>query len=404
GEPELAKIREAFLAVARERAVAAAAAVEAVAKAPRDPEPVRGLRAGLRWLAAWGALHGFPGASDLARRGDDEVTAEVLSGFAPDPATVARWRSLVGAVADELAAPQRAGGAGPRCVLFTKRAEAFGPGGGRGALLPGCEVAGAVDRAVGLLADRSIAAIVLDLAAPMPEVLEVVAAARACGSPLRPLPAVVAVGDAGILDRFRVTQAGADAVLPAGAPPSDVARAVSKALAGREVVRGTALVLGPDLDLKDRIERDLSAEGYRAIPCADLTDLLRRFIEARPDLVLVAASRTPAAALQVVKDLRDAPHARHLPIVVALDPREPEQRKAAMEAGADDWLPVPYLLPELLARACRAVEVRDAVAARRGGESAGGGVAAAARAVEGVVGALGGTDPDPARQGRRPRT
>lgn len=391
--PELSTIRTAFVASARERVEALSLALQALSRSPRDPEPLRTARASLRWLAGWAPVHAFPGAADLARRCDEEVTAEVLSGWAPDAQALARWRMLAASIANELAASPR-GAAGS--VLLT--ADASRPEMAELISALGPEVAGTPAAVGAALRAPSMLAVVLDLQSPISVLVEAVAAARAVAGPLRPAPAVVATGGpVGLLDRFRLRQAGVDEVLPPGARPADVARAVSTALARREVVRGTVFVLGADRDLGERLDHDLDAEGFRAVACEDLDALLAAWSGRDPDLILAVATHSPARVLHAIRELREDPHSRHLPIVAALECGARDLHKAAFAAGANDWIAVPYLVPELLCRVTAAIELRQALSARRGGEAPGSGVAAAARAVEGIVGALGQKDPIPAR-------
>jgi two-component system KDP operon response regulator KdpE len=91
----------------------------------------------------------------------------------------------------------------------------------------------------------------------------------------------------------------------------------------------------------------LAAEGYR---CIEADTALRAEIEARshkPDLLLIDLGLPDGDGLKVIRQVREW---STVPIVV-LSARAMEQQKvAALDAGADDYIVKPFSAPELLAR------------------------------------------------------
>jgi two-component system, OmpR family, KDP operon response regulator KdpE len=91
----------------------------------------------------------------------------------------------------------------------------------------------------------------------------------------------------------------------------------------------------------------LAAEGYR---CIEAGTALRAEIEARshkPDLLLIDLGLPDGDGLKVIRRVREW---SSVPIVV-LSARAMEQQKvAALDAGADDYIVKPFSAPELLAR------------------------------------------------------
>jgi two-component system KDP operon response regulator KdpE len=91
----------------------------------------------------------------------------------------------------------------------------------------------------------------------------------------------------------------------------------------------------------------LAAEGYR---CIEADTALRAEIEARshkPDLLLIDLGLPDGDGLKVIRRVREW---STVPIVV-LSARAMEQQKvAALDAGADDYIVKPFSAPELLAR------------------------------------------------------
>jgi DNA-binding response OmpR family regulator len=374
-ETELARLREAFVASARERFALAAGAADRLAAAPTDPEAMRTLRAQFHWLANWGAMYGFAAAATTGRRADEEVTLAILTGAVADSETVARWKGFAAAMAGELAAAEasRWVTAGrSRFLVYTRRPGRFaGRNGSRGPIdTPCCDVVEDLDAAARSLAEPSVAAVILDLAAPLGELVALVAAVRATGGAWRPIPPIVGLADGqGVLDRFRLTQAGVDAIVPASAPEAEITRAALRVVRETAVFRGTVFLLGTDRDVRERVENDLVAEGFRFRAFGDVQDLLRAWLETPPDLVLACTVKGAVGSLRTVRDLRDDSHSNRLPIVVVTDRVDPEDRKAFFEAGASDWLLFPYAPAELLSRVRDAVDQRALLARAPGSPS-----------------------------------
>ena len=99
----------------------------------------------------------------------------------------------------------------------------------------------------------------------------------------------------------------------------------------------------------------LQAEGYR---CIEADTAMRAEIEARshkPDLLLIDLGLPDADGLKVIRRVRAW---SQVPIVVLSARTMEEQKIAALDAGADDYVTKPFSAPELLAR-IRAALRRD---------------------------------------------
>jgi two-component system KDP operon response regulator KdpE len=91
----------------------------------------------------------------------------------------------------------------------------------------------------------------------------------------------------------------------------------------------------------------LESEGYRV---AEADTALRAEIEARghkPDLLLIDLGLPDADGLKVIRRVRAW---SQVPIVVLSARTMEEQKIAALDAGADDYVTKPFSAPELLAR------------------------------------------------------
>ena len=106
----------------------------------------------------------------------------------------------------------------------------------------------------------------------------------------------------------------------------------------------------------------LEAQGYR---CVEADTALRAEIEARshkPDLLLIDLGLPDGDGLSVIRRVRAW---SQVPIVVLSARTMEEQKIAALDAGADDYVSKPFSTPELLARLRAALrrDVRGAAAA-----------------------------------------
>jgi adenylate cyclase len=97
------------------------------------------------------------------------------------------------------------------------------------------------------------------------------------------------------------------------------------------------------------LEAILSANGYTVVTAANGEEALARVAEEAPDLVLTDIQMPGIDGHEVVRRLRADPATSFLPIVMVTS-SESEDRAAAIEAGADDFVQKPFNPQELLAR------------------------------------------------------
>jgi two-component system response regulator MprA len=107
------------------------------------------------------------------------------------------------------------------------------------------------------------------------------------------------------------------------------------------------LVAQHDPRLASFLDRALATAGYRVERTADAVQALEAFERETPDLVLLDPALPGFSGLELARALRartDAP-------IVLLSARDTvEERVAGLDAGADDYLAIPFAIPELLAR------------------------------------------------------
>jgi two-component system KDP operon response regulator KdpE len=107
------------------------------------------------------------------------------------------------------------------------------------------------------------------------------------------------------------------------------------------------LVVEDDKGIRDVLRVLLEADKYRVVeaPTAE-----RAQIEARshkPDLMLVDLGLPDGSGLDIIRRVREW---SALPVIVLSARTMEEQKIAALDAGADDYITKPFSAPELLAR------------------------------------------------------
>jgi two-component system KDP operon response regulator KdpE len=112
------------------------------------------------------------------------------------------------------------------------------------------------------------------------------------------------------------------------------------------------LVVDDEPQIRRFLRASLSGHGYRVIEAATGQEALNEMTSGKPDLMILDLGLPDMDGLQVLARVREW---SQVPILV-LSVREREQDKiAALDAGADDYLTKPFGVGELLARLRTAV-------------------------------------------------
>ena len=122
------------------------------------------------------------------------------------------------------------------------------------------------------------------------------------------------------------------------------------------------LVVDDDRAVRESLRRSLQFNGYQVELASDGQQALDSVEAARPDAMVLDVMMPRLDGLEVCRRLRGT--GDDLPILVLTARDLVSDRVAGLDAGADDYLPKPFALEELLAR-LRAL-LRRAVADRDG--------------------------------------
>ena len=126
------------------------------------------------------------------------------------------------------------------------------------------------------------------------------------------------------------------------------------------------LVVDDDRAVRESLRRSLEFNGYQVDLASDGQAALESVTSARPDAMVLDVMMPRLDGLEVCRRLRGT--GDDLPILVLTARDLVSDRVAGLDAGADDYLPKPFALEELLAR-LRAL-LRRAIAEGHGATAA----------------------------------
>lgn len=110
----------------------------------------------------------------------------------------------------------------------------------------------------------------------------------------------------------------------------------------------SVLIAEDDRAVRDALARVLRIEGYQVDAVTDGAAALNRIAEARPDVAVLDVMMPNVDGLSVCRTLRQ--RGDRLPILLLTARHEVRDRVQGLDAGADDYLPKPFAIDELLAR------------------------------------------------------
>jgi len=108
------------------------------------------------------------------------------------------------------------------------------------------------------------------------------------------------------------------------------------------------LVVDDDRAVRESLRRSLAFNGYSVELAQDGQEALDLITSDRPDAVVLDVMMPRLDGLEVCRRLRSA--GDDIPILVLTARDSVSERVAGLDAGADDYLPKPFALEELLAR------------------------------------------------------
>ncbi len=111
---------------------------------------------------------------------------------------------------------------------------------------------------------------------------------------------------------------------------------------------GRILIADDDRAIRESLGRALSLEGYEVVQATDGAVALQLIQERQPDVAVLDVMMPNLDGLTVCRVLRA--ERNRIPVLMLTARTETPDRVAGLDAGADDDLPKPFDLDELLAR------------------------------------------------------
>lgn len=124
----------------------------------------------------------------------------------------------------------------------------------------------------------------------------------------------------------------------------------------------TVLVVEDEAQMRKFIRASLSSHGYRVLEAEKASEAVSLLTSHNPELVLMDLGLPDGDGIELTKQLREW---TRVPIVVLSARGREDDKVAALDAGADDYLTKPFGVNELLARmrvALRHAQLRDGAA------------------------------------------
>jgi two-component system response regulator MprA len=111
---------------------------------------------------------------------------------------------------------------------------------------------------------------------------------------------------------------------------------------------GRILIADDDRAIREALSRALTLEGYDVVQAPDGAAALTLIESAQPDVAVLDVMMPNVDGLTVCRVLRA--ERNRIPVLMLTARTETPDRVAGLDAGADDYLPKPFDLDELLAR------------------------------------------------------
>ena len=112
----------------------------------------------------------------------------------------------------------------------------------------------------------------------------------------------------------------------------------------------TILIVDDDPTICEMIKLALSGSGYEALEAGNTREARQAIARHTPDLVLLDWMLPGQSGFEFARSLqRDTTH-KQIPIIMLTARGREEDKVAALEAGADDYVAKPFSITELLAR------------------------------------------------------
>jgi len=110
------------------------------------------------------------------------------------------------------------------------------------------------------------------------------------------------------------------------------------------------LIVDDEDDLRSVLDYNLKSAGYRTVQAATGSAALQRAATHKPDIILLDLNLPDLPGTEVCRQLKAAPSTESIPIVMLTARGGEQDRVLGFELGAEDYIPKPFSLRELVHR------------------------------------------------------
>jgi two-component system, OmpR family, phosphate regulon response regulator PhoB len=115
-------------------------------------------------------------------------------------------------------------------------------------------------------------------------------------------------------------------------------------------MKARILVVDDEPDVSALVAYHLARESYRVQTVADGAEAMRAVESDVPDLIVLDLMLPGMSGMEVLREMRNRPEMREVPIILLTAKREQEDRIAGLSVGADDYIVKPFSPQELVLR------------------------------------------------------
>jgi two-component system, OmpR family, KDP operon response regulator KdpE len=115
----------------------------------------------------------------------------------------------------------------------------------------------------------------------------------------------------------------------------------------KPAIKPSVLIIDDELQIRRLLRTNLEASGYRVLEAATGEEGITQAAQARPELVILDLGLPDMDGVAVLRRLREW---SQVPVVVLSVRDREEDKVAALDHGADDYITKPFSTGELLAR------------------------------------------------------
>jgi len=110
------------------------------------------------------------------------------------------------------------------------------------------------------------------------------------------------------------------------------------------------MIVDDEQDALDLMERILTTEGFELVTVNNATEVGLKAAQSVPDLILLDFLMPEVNGFEVCKALKDNEQTRHVPILAVTCLTKEDDIERIFASGADDYLPKPFKVEDLLAK------------------------------------------------------